>query len=365
MLNTKKYIVIDDAEIQDYCEIEEQMYNKIKIKIVDGFTADKTNKVVTVSKGWQPLDNGKDKLFFFPGCSVPRFKVREHFACTIKPSSATAAFISAENLMGSGSTFDCYEDLYPIDLKTVIDMTKTLMDQSKAKVLQSFIANQPIEQVFLTRKLWKEANWNSRFFDDDYTIDSFMRKSEHGMGRWSFKFHQKKAQYRLLGINHKSGLKDLPCEVYLEDEILQVLNKDNFVIDAEKYEELKAFGDTKDKENLVLMMELMANSDFEKSFIYLLFLIKEFQKEIVQLKESSHVNFKSLLSYLGIDHLTDDLDIYKLTILAKKHKKFTRVNAALISGLCQDDYIGYDTKDNQCWTCGPILKKDSKNYLDD
>jgi len=364
MLNTKKYIVIDDAEVQDYCEIQERMYNKIKIKIVDGFTADKTNEVVTVSKGWQPLDNGKDKLFFFPGCSVPRFKVREHFACTIKPSSATAAFISAENLMGSGSTFDCYEDLYPIDLKTAVDMTKTLSDQSKAKVLQSFIANQPIEQVFLTRKLWKECNWNSRFFNDEHTIDYFMRKSKQGMSRWNFKYHQKETQYRLLGINHKSGLKDLPCEVYLEDEILQVLNKDNFVIDAEKYEELKAFGDTKDKENLVLMMELMANCDFEKSFIYLLFLIKEFQKEIVQLKESSHVNFKSLLSYLGVD-LTGDLDIYKLTILAKQHKKFTRVNAALISGLCVDDYIHYESNDNQCWTTGPILQKDSKNYLDD
>ena len=364
MLNTKKYIIIDDADAQDYCDIQEKMYNKIKIKIVDGFTADKTNEVVTVSKGWQPLDNGKDKLFFFPGCSVPRFKVREHYACTIKPSSATAAFISTENLMGSGSTFDCYEDLYPIDLKTVIDMTKTLMDLPKAKILQSFIANQSIEQVFLSRKIWKEGNWNSKYFKDDNTFDYYMRYSKQGMSRWSFKYHQKEPQYRLLGINHKSGLKDLPCEVYLEDEILQVLNKDNFVIDAEKYEELKAFGDTNDKENQVLMMELMANCDFEKSFIYLLFLLKEFQKDIVQLKESSHVNFKSLLSYLGIS-LSDDLDIYKLTILAKQHKKFTRVNAALISGLCQDDYIHYDSNDNECWTSGPILQKDSKNYLDD
>jgi hypothetical protein len=364
MLNTKKYIVIDSAEGQDYCEIQQKMYTKIKIKIVDGFTADKTNEVVTVSKGWQPLDNGKDKLFFFPGCSVPRFKVREHYACTIKPSSATAAFISTENLMGSGSTFDCYEDLYPIDLKTAIDISKNLIDLSKGKVLQSFIANQSIEQIFLSRQLWKESSWSNRYFNNEFTFDYFMRNSKQAMSRWSFKYQQKKAQYRLLGINHKSGLKDLPCEVYLEDEILQVLNKDNFIIDAEKYEELKAFGDTKDKENLVLMMELMANCDFGKSFIYLLFLLKEYQKDIIQLKESSHVNFKSLLSYLGIS-LSDDLDIYKLTILAKQHKKFTRVNAALISGLCQDDYIHYDSSDNQCWTNGPILQKDSKNYLDD
>ncbi len=179
-------------------------------------------------------------------------------------------------------------------------MTNYFMDIPKAKLLQSIIANQSIEQVFLTKDFWQNKHWSNSYFNNDTNISSWMQRSNQGMSRWSFKYHQKKPNYRLLGINHKSGLKDLPCEVYLEDEILQILNKDNFVVDLEKYEELKSFGNTKDKENLVLMMELMANCDFEKSFIYLLFLLKEFSQDIFPLKESSHVNFKSLLTYIGL-----------------------------------------------------------------
>ncbi len=42
--------MIDAPDAQDYCDIQEKMYNKIKIKIVNGFTADKTKDVITISK---------------------------------------------------------------------------------------------------------------------------------------------------------------------------------------------------------------------------------------------------------------------------------------------------------------------------
>ena len=82
-MNLKTYILF---------EYDDSVQGCIKMKIVKGFTRDNIKSALNVKTGWQAT--GSDKLYFFPGCSVPRFKVRENFSCTNKPSSATAAFIS-------------------------------------------------------------------------------------------------------------------------------------------------------------------------------------------------------------------------------------------------------------------------------
>ncbi len=104
----------------------------------------------------------------------------------------------------------------------------------------------------------------------------------------------------------------------------------------------------------------MSNSDYEKSFIYLLLLLKEFGGLITPLKESKHVNFKSLLTYLKINNSLADLTIKDLTQSLKIHKRFTKSNACLVSMACVNEYVHYADPENDCWTKGPVLKK---NYI--
>ena len=106
-------------------------------------------------------------------------------------------------------------------------------------------------------------------------------------------------------------------------------------------------------------MELMSNCDFKNSLTHLTFLIKEFGEDMQSRKEASHVNFKSLLTFLEVDiKKINSLDINDITRILRKHKKFTRENVAMLSSLCSTDYINYSSTDNVCWTQGPILKNE-------
>ena len=77
--------------------------NNLCIKVINGYEGIEIHEKLNVQETWSPI--GNDILYFLPGCNVPRFKVREQFACTIKPENATAVFISKDNLKESENTF--------------------------------------------------------------------------------------------------------------------------------------------------------------------------------------------------------------------------------------------------------------------
>ena len=340
-----KYLVLSHKEEYDPVE---GIISSVQPKVVQGFTRANIKEGLGVVEGWEPLGNDQDKLYFFPGCSVPRFKVREHYSCTIKPANATAAFVSKTELMGSDSTLDFYNNLMPIDFVNLTSFLNEMTDQASAKLIESIARN--IDNIFLDTSLWKHKPYSNEFGNtrlyDVLTHSTYSHKTE-----------SLKPEYNLLGFRRTSPLSECEAPIYFEDELLSVLNKDNFIIDEEKYEELRSFGLTEDKENEVLMMELMSNCDFEKSLVYLLFLLKEFGLNIQPYKESNHVNFKSLLSFLSLNH--SDLSRIELTAMTrtlKSHKQFTRKNAARLSGLFAGSFIDYSLNENQCWTEGPVLK---------
>lgn len=348
-MNLKTYILFDYDDSVEGC---------IKMKIVKGFTRDNIKNALNVKTGWQAT--GSDKLYFFPGCSVPRFKVREKFSCTNKPSSATAAFIS-DNLEGSDTSFDFYPKCMPVDINEWRPFMNQLIDDKIPQRFEMFYQNNTIEKIFLSKKLWYDRYWSTYFTGTGISLSS------HLSNRWSFKYDCMSLQEnQLIGLSNSPEMRAMTCDVYMESDILKVLNENQFVIDEVKYNELRAFGNSGDSENLVLMMELMSNCDYDKSIVHLLFLLKEFGDDIGNLKEAQHVNFRSLLTFLDLDlKELSNLDINKLTATLRKQKKFTRANAQLVSSLCSEDYINYSNSDNLCWTQGPVLKKECLELLQD
>ena len=57
--------------------------------------------------------------------------------------------------------------------------------------------------------------------------------------------------------------------------------------------------ESSDDDNHVLAMEIMANSHYENSILYLLMLISEFHYTISNTHTKNHVNFKSMLAYFN------------------------------------------------------------------
>jgi hypothetical protein len=88
--------------------------------------------------------------------------------------------------------------------------------------------------------------------------------------------------------------------IYCESELITNINgDDSTVIDYDVYKQLKSMFESSDDDNHILAMEIMANSHYEKSVLYLLMLISDFSHKISNTHTKNHVNFKSMLAYFN------------------------------------------------------------------
>lgn len=360
-MNLKKYIVLSPVQ-ETLRDDDNYPYTKctVQTRLINGFTGDKTSHALNAKDEWTPLGNDKDRLYFLPGCNVPRFKVRDKFSVTIKPEYATACFVSQDTLVGSDTMFQQYKNLMPLSTKQAREFMDAVKDHKSRERFFMLFQNNDIETVFVTKEFWYNFCYSTSYFRVGQASDHFTTS------RYQHKHVMAETQHQLYAVTPKSTIGLLKCDVYIEDSVLTHLNKDNLVLSEEKYEEFRNFGNAEDKENLILMMELMSNCDFEKSIVYLLFLLKEFGKPIQSTKESNHVNFKSLITFLKIKH--DDLnsiDINAMTRILRANNQFTRTNAMRLSMLFAGDIINYSDAANACWNAGPVLKLDCETVLND
>ena len=361
MIQTKKYLILDLLNNPDYVRYATPS-KIIKPRIVTGFLRSELKQAMTVSEGWVPQPS--DKLFFFPGCIVPRFKVREKYTVTIKPENATVAFINKDGLTGSDSTFKHYSDLMPVPLLEAKRLIEAYMDSNRKMMLKSILDNPAIEQIFLSKEWWSNCIYTDSFLREGNQVST-----NQLLESANTYYHEKQcteSQYQLLAYIPNASINSMNCPIYLQDEILKQLNTGNLIINEKKYRELRAFGETGDKDNIVLMMELMANSDYEKSVAYLIFLLREFGQKIYYYSEVDHVNFKSLLNFLDIPKTKLvqrwNFNVQYITALLKKHKAFTKNNVMMLTSLCANDSI--DDDDSCPWQSGITLKPTFYNTLD-
>jgi hypothetical protein len=109
--------------------------------------------------------------------------------------------------------------------------------------------------------------------------------------------------------------------VYEESELLAMINGDDAVtITNEIYTQLREMFKSSDQDNHIMAMEIMANSNYVESALYLLILLEEYGNKIAECNTKNHVNFKSMVSYFGlrvrdVDCLDPDDVSKKLTSL--------------------------------------------------
>jgi hypothetical protein len=109
--------------------------------------------------------------------------------------------------------------------------------------------------------------------------------------------------------------------IYDESELLAMINGDDAVsITNEVYTQLREMFKSSDQDNHIMAMEIMANSNYVESGLYLLMLLEEYGYKISDCHTKNHVNFKSMVSYFGlrvrdVDSLDPDDVSEKLTSL--------------------------------------------------
>ena len=303
---------------------------EIDTKICD-FDNVNDNKIFnTVSTGYIPTLN--DKLYFAKGVNIPRVKLKNltkdyKIKSTTNLADASAIFIS-EN---SNSKY------------TTTQWTYTVATTEFKQYFEDYVAletgdayyNEKVENAleFYTEELIG-VSYNTRNFLENGNIP-FRLKS--GTSYSSKRYNKIQDEY--LSAYNEINNSTLP--VYDESELLKHLNGNEALgIDSDMYDSLCEMFNSSDTDNHTIAMEIMANSNFEDSVLYLSLLFYSYSHQMQQCRSKGHVNFKSLLSLMTLPGSYFRMNIDDVMDKLKKHKQLTKENVDIVLKLHGDDITG-------------------------
>jgi hypothetical protein len=229
------------------------------------------------AKGYVPTKG--DTIYLLPGVNIPRMKLKDlalnlGIRVVRDPAKATVVF-SGKSSVGKVTTSTWY---YFADANTILEnVNKLCNDDYYIEKLETAIASTGSERVCSN---WSDmrntlCNGNTTIYESQY-------------------FYGIEPDY----LDTYNAIQGKP--IYCESELITNINgDDSTVIDYDVYKQLKSMFESSDDDNHILAMEIMANSHYENSILYLLMLISEFHYKISNTHTKNHVNFKSMLAYFN------------------------------------------------------------------
>tara|TARA_R110002153_G_scaffold34900_3_gene103948 strand:+ start:3764 stop:4810 length:1047 start_codon:yes stop_codon:yes gene_type:complete len=260
-------------------------------------------------------------LYVCPGVKVPRHKLKAlNLSTTIKPSK------SNDIVLPEVEWSDCKHynshKIYPADGDSMLKFVRDIDPYSCAEVGKEQRALKRIIHwvkaycdVPNTVFAFAEKTYSSRFWSDEAcglklnttmrdTLQAVIKPNVMDLSSWNY------SRWRRIENLEKKHLQfiepltsdifDCGKQLYSEESLLKISNKDKLVIDKSNFKDLEAYGESGDQENIVLLMELMSNCDFEKSAHFLYALIHNYRKSMTKTYGIDHISFKSLMAYLEL-----------------------------------------------------------------
>ena len=301
----------------DY-SVENNRLTEVDIKIETTNYFDPSIDTFNINQnGYTPMKG--DKLYFLPGVNIPRIKLKD---LATKFGIRTVRDVSEANVIfGSSKTKDKmtgYTWKYKIPTTLVqlfFETYKNDMDDyqfSKIDNALEFYTEEYILTDWSTARNFTDNDlpqWNSYSQQPQYT-------DYHSKSRASSEHvHEVNKDY----INLYDLIKGK--EIIDESCLLDQLNGDDAVIiDADMFTQLSTMFNSSDDDNHILAMEIMANSKYKESLLYIEMIFKNHSYSIGNCHTKNHVNFKSLLSYLGKSnrYIDTSLDDIMESLISKK-----------------------------------------------
>ena len=301
----------------DY-SVENNRLTEVDIKIETTNYFDPSIDTFNINQnGYTPMKG--DKLYFLPGVNIPRIKLKD---LATKFGIRTVRDVSEANVIfGSSKTKDKmtgYTWKYKIPTTLVqlfFETYKNDMDDyqfSKIDNALEFYTEEYILTDWSTARNFTDNDlpqWNSYSQQPQYT-------DYHSKSRASSEHvHEVNKDYiHLYDLIKGKEIIDESC-------LLDQLNGDDAVIiDADMFTQLTTMFNSSDDDNHILAMEIMANSKYKESLLYIEMIFKNHAYTIGQSNTKNHVNFKSLLSYLGKSnrYIDTSLDDIMESLISKK-----------------------------------------------
>ena len=267
---------------------DDKSINSFELELLEG--ADDLNTIVN-TQGYVPVKG--DMIYLLPGVNIPRVKLKD-LALSLgirvvrDPAKANIIFAGRNSIAKITSS----RWTYKVNSTYALERIKELCnDDFYIQNLETAIASTGETDIF--------GDYN-----DIYNILAKGSRNDYT----SSYIYTIDPDYNEM----YNTVKDKT--IYSETELLNNINgDDSTTIDEEVFQQLKNMFDSSDSDNHVLAMEIMANSKYEDSVLYLLMLISENAYKINNSNTRNHVNFKSMLSYFNwqprdVNHInTDDI----------------------------------------------------------
>lgn len=218
-----------------------------------------------------------DILYLLPGVNIPRVKLKD---LTInldikvtRDADKANIIIAGKNTVGKITDSKWY---YKLSTKIICEkINQSNLDQFYIDNLNTSINAINPEFIYLNYS-------DARFLNNDVNGGSehlYLINSDH-VNIWNT-------------VCHKT--------IFDESELLNNINGDTaIVIDEDMFVNIKRMFESSDEDNTVLAMEIMANSNYQASIMYLLMLLDQFYRRIDNSNTKNHVNFKGMLSYFNM-----------------------------------------------------------------
>lgn len=242
-----------------------------------------------------------DKFYFLPGVNIPRIKLKDltlKYGVRVVRDVKDATVVFGGESTGYKISYRTHLYEIPITLiKSFLDLSKSKMDVrdiSKLETALEYYDKDVFYCDYSTKRIILDDEWP--FFRTAIINPVFETLKTYGEdvnnSNW-FAIVDEEESVKLL--KKISGL-----NIKHEGTLLNILNGDDAVtIDEEIFGNLTEMLRSTDDDNIVLAMEIMANCNYKQSLMYLEILFKENSYNMTRITAKNHVNFKSLLSYLG------------------------------------------------------------------
>ena len=256
-----------------------------EVSVLLGEIGNDRNNILPISKDSYVPQNG-DKVFFLPGVNVPRIKFKnlcdESGIRTVRDASKANVFVANNNTLNKIVSSTWAYKVKTDDFKALIalDDFKRKIDEHHYDKLETALEFYTEKYVFVDRptsRLLMAYVFKTRIEPRNEQITSIVDQFKELVDT---------------AVNFK---------IYDESTIIDQLNgEDAAVIDHAVYEQLKIMLESKDNDNTVLAMEIMANCKYSASLVHLMLLFYHHSNIFYSAPTKNHVNFKSLLSWLDL-----------------------------------------------------------------
>ena len=242
------------------------------VKIIEGLGTDVPDFVN--SKGYVPKQG--DMIYLLPGVNIPRVKLKDlalNLGIRVVRDVEKANIIfSGKSSMGKMTGSNWY---YIADAELILNRVKQICDDGYyIEKLETALDASGATKIC--------ADWSDmrNCLASDYN-------------------HYDSGYIYAVEEDHADTYNAMQGKpIYNESELITNINgDDSTIIDEEVFQQLKNMFESSDNDNHVLAMEIMANSHYEKSVLYLQMLLSDYSYQISNSHTKSHVNFKSMLSY--------------------------------------------------------------------